>query len=462
MSINCKLNNNITIGSGSGGGGNVNSNCGNVVMSAGGIRSRIYLYNIDDVDNLVFENDKRYETNLYVETIITDKDYYYVDGTKVIYSENESDDKYTHRITMTIANISTEIEKILNDSVNSRYLVAFRPNGDNYYRLFGWKYGAKLTYNLNISEDTAEYQIDIEYTGEYPLFSVYSDNFDLRNKIFSPIFKPNFNIPFCELSDGDRSGWVVASYVTKVNSAGLALDEDNRLVMYSGKKQEAYKFNTITNDLNYKIIGTYTDNAIYDGQPVKIYDPTICPPNATGTITITPNSFNFYSNNLTNNYNLISNNSWRLLTSPTLVSAVNSGNGNLNGVYTSNGNGGSEILIYQNRITYEQVQVSINSYFIKTSDNINLNYGTNNFQINPNVTGGNGNYTYSTSYAGATLTKNGNILNVNIPTVDDGLEFTITLTHASFSQEKKIINIKVGKSNISANWVLIEEFCEQI
>ena len=80
MAFNCRLNRNITLASLN----NVdNDPCGmgSTVMSAAGIRDGIYVFNIDDVKNLVFAEDARPDDNLIIKTIVTSEPYYQIGAT---------------------------------------------------------------------------------------------------------------------------------------------------------------------------------------------------------------------------------------------------------------------------------------------------------------------------------------------------------------------------------------------
>jgi hypothetical protein len=73
---------------------------------------------------------------------------------------------------MYINNISGDIEDVLKDAVNSKFLVVFKPRVDRDYRMFGYKFGAELTYTQDIATDDASFKLEFTYTTEYPLFSV--------------------------------------------------------------------------------------------------------------------------------------------------------------------------------------------------------------------------------------------------------------------------------------------------
>jgi hypothetical protein len=90
---------------------------------------------------------------------------------------------------MSINNIDITTEDTLKDAVNSKFLVVFRPKGDTNYRMFGWQYGASLTYNQDITSDDASFKLEFNYSTEFPLFSVDPDNFNLASKVFTPLFK---------------------------------------------------------------------------------------------------------------------------------------------------------------------------------------------------------------------------------------------------------------------------------
>lgn len=464
MAFNCRLNKNITLNNTTEEG--LTNGCGSNAVATGGIRERIYVYNIDDIQNLMFENDMRYDNNLVVETIITQGNYYYIDCTSVEYNEAKDNKLYTHTLTLTLANITTEFEDILNDASNNRYLVAFRPNGEDNYRIFGWKHGADLTYDLNITSDTGEYSVTFSDESEYPLMAAYSDNFKLDTKIFKPIFKPLYDIAFCETNtDGTNTGYVIASYVVKTNSAGLALDSDNKLCSLSGKPQDAYKLENV-GDGGYNILGTYTETASFDGQPVKIFNVNICKPNAKGTISISPTSVVFDSTTTDSTLNLTTNNSWKAINIPNTV-YINSisGTGNANISMVSNNMGGDGELTFRNTKTYEEVNVSVSTYIISVEEEQVYPSGTQYIMIVPEVQGGDGTYDYNVTSGSqyiTSITKNdeGNLVIALNVQKNETSEINITLSHHSYPTESKNVHIIIQGINDKPIWSLVSRYCE--
>ena len=165
MAFNCKLSRNISLNPD--GGSTVGGDCGSAEIAAGGISERVFVYNIEDIDNLQFENDMRFDNNLIIETIITSAAYYFIDCTDVSYNENQEGNKHTHTLTLTVSNTQPITEDTINDAVNHRYLVAFRSKGAEHYRVFGWKEGAGMSYTMDMDGDTNAYTITFSDESEY-------------------------------------------------------------------------------------------------------------------------------------------------------------------------------------------------------------------------------------------------------------------------------------------------------
>ena len=397
MAINCRLNKNITLNQLNDDGSQSNCNSTDISMGVGGIRNPIYVYNIDEVENLKFENDNRADDSLVVDTIITDAAFYSIDFSSANYTEEYEDGKWTHTLTLDINNITSLFEDLLSDSVNGRYLVAFKPNGDNDYRMFGWKNGATLDYSLNIAEDSQGYTVELTDESEYPLFSVYNDNFNVRDKVYTPVFKPLYSVSYCEMEGTKNTGYAVAMYVVKVNSAGQALDSDNKLCQWSGKRQDAYKYIETTSDGGYNILGTYGKDAEFEGLPVRVYDLDICPTDVDGTITINGKKIetvNLNSSKTSQAVTINSDNSWTMLSNPTYVTVSPSigSDGSTTVTVFHNGVGGSDTIVFQNRKTKERVTLYVNVNIIKIDSRYTYPYGTTEFTLTPTVQGGSETY----------------------------------------------------------------------
>lgn len=459
----CKLTRNITLSSTSSSSGG-SCEATDISVGVGGLRSPAYLYNFEDVQNLKFENDNRADDTYVVDTIITDEPFYSIEFSDATYSETYENGKWTHTLELTINNITTLFEELLAESTNGKYLVCFKPNGDDDYRMFGWRWGASLTYQMNLSSDSLGYTVTLTDESEYPLMSVYNNNFSLADKTFTPIFKVLFDVVYCEQTSGQNNGYAVAEYVVKVNSAGQALDEDNKLCYYSGKKQDAYKLQGVS-DADYHIIGTYTSTAEFEGQPVRVYDSDLCPSQATGTITISGASaatITLDSTVRTMNVTLHSDNNWAMLSSPqyVTVSPQNGNSGNTSILVFHNGVGGQDNIVFQNKITKERVTLTVNVYIIDINSSYTYQNGTTQFILSPRVMGGSRNYTYSISPSlTASKDSDGNL--VCSPTVsNDEQNFVITFTHVNDAQEVKSTNVKILGNNVSPSWQVLSTWCE--
>jgi hypothetical protein len=75
--------------------------------------------------------------------------------------------------------------------------------------MFGYQYGAQLSYNQDIIENDASFKLEFNYTSEYPLFTVDKSNFRLSNKVFTPIYRVNYDINICEYQSGHYDGYAI-------------------------------------------------------------------------------------------------------------------------------------------------------------------------------------------------------------------------------------------------------------
>ena len=464
MSINCRLTKNISLQSTS---GSYGCNSTDLSEGVGGLISPVYVYNIDEVDGLKYENDNRADDTLIVDTIITNAAFYSIDFSNATYNEEFEDGKWTHTLTLTVNNITNAFEDALADAVNGKYLVAFRPNGATDFRMFGWKSGASLDYSMDVNGDSQGYTITLSDVSEYPLMTVYYDNFNVKDKIYTPIFKPLYDVAYCELEDDKNNGYAIAMYVVKVNSAGQALDSDNKLCQWSGKKQDAYKY-YLSADGGYNILGTYDGNAVFDGQPVRVFDPTICPSDVQGSITINGASsytVNLNSSKTFSSVTIASDDSWVMVSTPNYVSITpqNGADGTTIVTVTHHNVGGSEIIVFQNRKTRERVLLTVNVNLIKIGSQYTFQNGTTNFVLTPTVEGVTSGYSYTISPS-MTIVKDNvtNYLNCSPSVSENEQNFNLVLTHSNDASEVKNVHITILGNNTDASWQLLASFCEII
>lgn len=438
--------------------------CGNLDLATGGIQNTVILFNSNDIKNLEFYNDMRFDENLDVETIVTDVPYFKIEGSSIDYKETfTTDNKHQHTLTLALNNIHPSLESTLFDAKNGRYIVCFKVKGENKYRMFGWQEGAIMKVELVINDSNTLYNISFTYESIYPLFQVNSDNFKLEDKYYSPIWNPLYNVAYCQLDAGSRTGFAIAEYVVKINQAGQALDRNDQLCSITGLPQQAYKYVGTVESGGYEIVGTFNENGVFDGKPVKVYDETLCPPNASGTIDVNPKNINLNSTTVQESFTVTTSNAWGLKEQPTLVTVQpNSGTGNSSGVIRQNNTGGTNILLFQNRTTREIIQVYVNVYLIKVTTNLTYNSGTTDFSIPVIAKGGSADFTYVVP-SGLTITRNGNILNCHVvtPTTTEQ-NYQIVVTHSDDTTETKIIDIKINGIDTSARWIEISRACKLV
>lgn len=459
--LNCRLTRNIALN----GGGGSDESCRGQDISAGvgGISSPIYIWNISDVQNLVFSGDNRSDDSLYVDTIVTDAPFYSIEHSNGEYQEEHNDGIWSHSLSLTIANVSAEFEDLLADGVGGRYLVCFRPSGGD-WRMFGWRYGAKLTYSMNVSQDNFGYTVSLTDTSELALMTVAEENFDVKTKVYDPLFEPDFSQAYCEQVGGKNNGMAVAMFVVKVNAAGQALDADNKLCQWSGKKQDAYKYTLVSSDGGYRILGTYQSGAVFDGKAVRGYSLKACPAEVNGSITVngaSTTSVNLNSTRTSSGVTVYSTDPWTILDAPTfaLMTPSSNGSGTTQATVFGNSVGGDDVITLQNTVTREIVTVSSKICVIEVNSSATYPYGTTTITIAPTIYGGDEDYTYSISPS-VSAVKDGTNLILS-PSVSSATQtITVTLTHTSDSSEVKQVHITILGNDSSASWQVLSEFCE--
>ena len=465
MALNCKLDRNISV-SQQGDGGSDSCNSQDITVGVGGISSPILVYNISDVPSLTFEGDNRSDYSLFVETINSTGQFYKVDHTSATYNEEYDNHKWTHNLEISVANIQPLFEDILSDATNGRYLVCWRPNGGEDYRMFGWKYGATLDYSMNVTDDSHGYTITFNDESEYPLFTVDRDNFGSKTKTYSPIWKPLYDVYYCEQDSGGRhTGYIVAMYVVKVNAAGQPLDTNNRLCQWSNLKQDAYKVAGISSDGGYNIVGTYQKNATFDGKAVRIYDLEKCPANVTNSIFINSKkaeTINLNSTITASTYTITSSDEWSMVSDPQYVtiSPVEGVNGNTQCSVHHNGVGGIDTIEFQNKVTHEIVTLTVNVNLLKIAPTYTYPVGTTDAVITPVVEGCNTAYTYTITPSVTSSMDELGYIHITFPDTESDLQYTLTTVHGCDSNERKVSTIFRKGLGRDPKWIITNNFCE--
>ena len=439
----CKLYQDISVGTGHGGDG-----C-NLTDINVGIADGLYVFNRDDIQSLVFENDSRADNSLMVETINTNQPYYRIDATNISYQEEYGDNNYSHSLTASIKSVRTDIEEVLQEAVHGNYVIAFRVVGEDYYKLIGWKEGLSLDEVLDISSENNSYTLTLSGVTTYPHMSAEKENFNLAEKVFEPIFEPLFEAGKVVCN----GGWAIAMYAVKVNAARQALDEDNKLVQYSGKPQDAYKLSTAS-DGGYHIVGTYNEDATFNGKSVKMYDDSLC--NVNCSISISPSSLALNSTNTSSTISITSNGDWQLVSSPSTVSLSRTSGGVNDQTVWVYGEKfcGTETLTFKNKNGGCTDTVTITNNVIKIDPIYYYPNGTTSVTLKPIACC---NYSVSSSEGTASVNADGSFTVNGIGAQESQKSIVVTLSCGS---ETKSAELVIYGINTSQGAKAISEFCE--
>ena len=454
--MNCILNKSITNAA-------INPDENPCKLFNGGLHDGIYVYNISDVENLVFSGDSRFDDNLVVETVVTSHRFYEIDATNLSYSESYNDGKWSHTLSGNISNISTVVETLLKDAVNGKFLVCFLPKGkDEQYRCFGWENGASLTYSSSMSNDSGNYTIVFDDESEFPLMGLLKDNFTLKDKVFDPCWIRSEEY-LCELENGFNTGYKIFKYILKVNSSGQALDSNNKLCYLNDTQQCAYKQEDQP-DLDYDIWGTYQGFNGIRGVLTYEYDLDDCPlaPSA-NPFDVYPTTVKLNSTTTSVTLSITSDNPWQVVAKPSFVNISNmQGGSSMNVIVTGNKTGGRGTIVFWNSVTKEQKVVSVEENILKAKDQYILPNGQTLLTIPVQVYGYDKYYTVTSTTGDTTVNLNLSFTLYRIPTSDAEQNITCTLTHRGDPNEVKIINVKVLANNDDASYVAIRQYCADI
>lgn len=457
MSINCRLNRNIALNGGT-------TDCRGVVEGVGGISSPVIVYNVDSIKSLKYKNDARADDTLEVDTINTTETFYKVECTSASYVENYSDNRWTHTLTVEIGAINQEFEDLIADASNGKFFVAFKPNGATDYRAFGWKKGARMTYVENISTDTLGYTLTFTYESEYPLLIVYADNIGNENTRYDPIPTVGKDDRYvCLYEDDSPTGEAVYAYVPVCNAAGLALDRNNHLCIWSGLPQVAYKYSAVTSDSGYEILDTYGEDATYGGVAVK-FDNPICFDGVESILIDGEKRKTIKLNSTTTSstFTITSTDNWEL-----------EGNGEISSVLPTQGEagdticsinhffaGGTETLTFRNMVTDEVVTLDVEVNLIDVQSEFTYDYTSPNAMIHPNVVGCSSDFTYTISPEVTSSVDADGYVTITFPNDAENHTYTMTITHSCDENETKIVTITKQGEDSTPDWVFQTSYCE--
>lgn len=437
-----------------------------------GIFDKIYLYDFDYIKSLTFSNDTRLDGGKGVSVINSTKDYFVWDVSDGEYTEELDGDTYTHEVTFNIHKTQA-IEDILSDAKNSYFLVCFRLKSENVYRMVGWELGAKLTYSLTVGEDGNYYTVTFSDEGTYPAFEVSSSNFDYKHKTYTPLYVPNFDFSYCETdSSHNMTGYRIAQYVTKQNTAGEALDENNRLCEYSGKKQCAYRLSSVS-DSDFQIVGTYETNATFNGQNVRVYDLDGCNGSSSGSIVVSPTELTLsVHSNPTGTVTISTSDRWFITNNVVFATASPmSGKGDATVAISWNGvkNKEWQNIIIHDTDTNVQKLVNIYMYGINIEGDDTISYQKPTAIYDVPCFGSSYGWDYSVTSSSSTMdytVEENDSASLKV-TINDtttippsGAKLTITVWCTNYPSEKVSKTITITSDETNPNWVLVSSYCE--
>lgn len=458
--FNCRLTRNISLSEIGG------DACSTSIASegVGGLRSPVIVYNIDDIDSLEFENDSRADDNLYVETIYSTGAFYVMDFTSATYNEEYDNGKWTHTLTLEVSTIVSGYEDLLADATNGRYFVCFRPNGAEDYRAYGWKFGAKLDYAMNISSDSRGYTITLTDVSEYPLLTVKADNFGDSQKTYPVIDRVDFSSYVCEeAQEGGLSGYKIAMYVPCVNAMGQPLDRNHRLCAWTGLPQIAYKYEQVQSDGGYEIIGTYRSDATYD-QAVKQLDLKSCSAYVDDSISISQkknHAISLNSNLTASTFTISATSEWSMVNYPTyhVITPTEGVSGSTTCHIWHNGVGGVDVIDFINRYTNEKVTLTATTNIIDVSPNYVVTEEVTEVVITPIVEGCSSGYTYTIDPSYTTTKDSLGYIHLVFPNDTSAHTYTLSLEHDCDSGETATVTVAKLVDDVSPTWVLYYTQC---
>ena len=253
MSLNCCLSNNIYQNA-------IEEGCG-ISSFVTGLQSPLYVFNISDIDSLVFSGDSRVDRSTFIDIINYYHEPYTIAFSEGSYQLSQQGSLYNHQLQIQTSNVSNEVGDILYHAKNGKYLVAFH-SGDE-FKVFGWKYGASMQYQTNLGNESANNTINFTDTSIYPLFGCQAENFIHKEDMeYTPIIKlwsDNYrNNAYCVQNGGANTGYLQWKYLIKKNVGGQDLDVYNHLSDYSGKQPSYFRVSGLTETLSgYELEGEF-------------------------------------------------------------------------------------------------------------------------------------------------------------------------------------------------------------
>lgn len=338
---------------------NILQTCG---LSSIGIDNKVYIYDTDDVVNLVFEDDKRLDDDNFIQSIITEPktNPLVVEGTGWTYEKSYNSDTgdYTYKLEGVIIGIDREKEEKLTVANRGRYLVAFHPTNADYWCLIGYRNGCTFTHSSTLSDGQNDYQVSFDVNSSYPLLFADPSNFN-QDRPFVAQLVPDYRFYECEQLGGKNTGYATALLVRKLNMAGDELDRNDKIASETGNKPSAYVLEGHEAEFSelYDILGVYDDSAVYGGLPVRVWRTMYC--SEDGTISVSPTEIYINSLNPTQTVYINTVHPWEVLNPNDLKCGVYDqyGTPNDNLIARYNNEGGKGTIQIQNRTTKEIAEV---------------------------------------------------------------------------------------------------------
>lgn len=347
---------------------NISFSCGQGNVDSE-ISGRIILYRLEDVERIVAKDGKRGDESNIIEEIVSANPPFFVEGVDGSYSQRYAEKTLNCNLDLYVNNTDEETEDKLDAIGKDRFVVLFRLVGEKIYRVVGLGEGCSVEVETSISGRENHHHITVNYQGKHEINFISESFFEVSDLEFDPIWKPLYEFKVCVLdkeTDG-QNGYYVPTFVVKVNANGEPLDENDQLCAYSGRKQSAYRYIYQSKSDEYEEVGTFDENTLFNGKPIKIYDPAVCAvDDPTGnTITVTPTRIIFDTQTRENTVEINSTGSWEYREPKYFATPDRGGKGATTVTVTNPQTNEGGAVDFRNRATNRTATLDVECYYLR-------------------------------------------------------------------------------------------------